>query len=754
MNLRNKLAFWLLFSLLSSPFLLEAKHIIGGVITYKFIKNTPQGNEYEFTMTVYRDCRGGGASLDNPAQLAIYQGTINNSALKESFTSPLLIDPPVKLIPDTPHCVSNVPDVCVEEGQYKFTRILPVLTNESYFIVYQRCCRNETILNLLKPGNIGATYFIELTPEAMAVGNSSPVFKNFPPIIICNHVPILFDDSAIDPNGDQLVYSFCPPLQGGGNILNGPGLFGCDGAVPTPPCPPPFNVALFVVPAYSASAPMGGNPKITINPITGEITGTPNLLGQFVVTVCVKEFRNGKLLSTVQREFQFNVADCSPTVAAVIDTASVIGGSFQINSCGNKTVTLINKSFKKSNIKHFEWHFDLKGTPFVDSTTWDALKITFPDTGSYTGNLYLNPTMDCGDTASLRVRIFPPVYADFSYSYDTCIAGPVTFKDKSTGEGVIDKWAWDFGVPNAASTIQNPSYLYPIPGDHPVNLRVTDKNLCSADTTEVIHWFPAPPVIIIRPNSFLGCVPGDIFFNNLSSPIDNSYKIVWDFGDGDTLQGVISPHHIYTKPGVYDVSVAITSPLNCFISSKFEHLIRVEPSPIADFTYDPDTLLTNLNNTVHFLDHSTGAAHWNWQIGHYGTSTEVNPTFTFPDTGHVKIRLIVTHKEGCQDSLTKVIDIRPEIRWWMPNAFTPNGDGANEGFLGKGFTYGVTNFKMTIWNRWGELVFETADPQQAWNGRQMNTGGMSPAGVYVYLVSFTGPRGEKNEYKGYSTLIR
>ncbi|MCC6280301.1 MAG: gliding motility-associated C-terminal domain-containing protein, partial [Saprospiraceae bacterium] len=162
----------------------------------------------------------------------------------------------------------------------------------------------------------------------------------------------------------------------------------------------------------------------------------------------------------------------------------------------------------------------------------------------------------------------------------------------------------------------------------------------------------------------------------------------------------------------------------------------------------------NLNSTVDFTDLSLEANRWNWQFDRYATSNLQNPTFTFPDTGLMKIRLIVTHPRGCKDSLTKYLDIRPEIRWFMPNAFTPNGDGANDGFLGKGFLEGSTNFNMSVWNRWGEKVFETDDPTEDWNGRQMNTGAFSPAGVYVYVVTFTGPRKEKMEFKGFATLIR
>ena len=90
----------------------------------------------------------------------------------------------------------------------------------------------------------------------------------------------------------------------------------------------------------------------------------------------------------------------------------------------------------------------------------------------------------------------------------------------------------------------------------------------------------------------------------------------------------------------------------------------------------------------------------------------------------------------------------------MPNAFTPNGDGKNDDFFGKGVLNGATNFKMSIWNRWGELVYETTNPNDKWNGEKRNTSGMSPEGVYVYIVTFTGPRGEANVFKGFATLVR
>lgn len=743
--------------LLSCPFSLLAKHIIGGDITYKYVGDSGANAKiWRFTMKIYRDCNGGGAAFDSDASISIYQGTYTSNTLFDDFS--VNFNDFTLLIPDTPQCVTQIPNVCVQEAVYVFERTLPVsASGDSYFVVYQRCCRNESISNIVNPGGVGATYMVELTREAQLVNNNSPTFKNFPPIIICNNFPIDFDHSAVDTEGDLLLYEFCSPFEGGGPITNTPGLFTCIGAKPTPSCPPPFDNVSFIVPTYSPGAPMAGNPIVAINQISGLITGTPTLNGQFVVGVCVKEFRGGQLLSTIKREFQFNVTNCSPDVFTKIETDSFKFAldKYVIKSCGSKTVQFENLSGKPQFIEAFRWEFDMLGTTITDAVNWSPA-FTFPDTGTYKGLLVLNPNGgQCSDTANITVIIYPEINADFSYAYDTCVAGPVLFTDLSTSEAPIINWDWHFGVPGpATSEDQNPSFLYAIPGNHPVSLYVVDANICSDTKIKVINYYPAPPLIIIRPDSYLGCAPADIFFDNLSVPIDDTYDIVWDFGDGGTSNDVISPTHAYTVPGIYDVSVAITSPIGCYIDKTFNNLIRVEPSPIADFTFDPMEGLSNFNNTVQFTDQSEGVAHWNWTISPDFVTVEQNPTYTFPDTGGYSIRLIVTHPEGCKDSITKFLDIRPEIQWYMPNAFTPNSDSKNEGFLGKGYLDGMTNFNMSIWNRWGEKVFETSDHTEAWNGRQNNTGGMSMPGVYVYVVTFKGPRGEAHEYKGYATLIR
>ena len=142
----------------------------------------------------------------------------------------------------------------------------------------------------------------ELTPTAQTLCNNSPVFNDFPPIAICANSPLVFNHAATDAENDQIVYEFCAPFQGGGNGGGGGGGNGCNSVTPNPACPPPYKEVVYNAPLYNKLVPLGGNPILAIDPKTGVITGTPNIIGQYVVGVCASEYRNGVLLSVTRRE--------------------------------------------------------------------------------------------------------------------------------------------------------------------------------------------------------------------------------------------------------------------------------------------------------------------------------------------------------------------------------------------------------------------------------------------------------------------
>lgn len=739
---------FLCFAIAAVP--VQAAHIIGGAITYDCLG----GGNYRFTMKLYRDCDGTGAEFDS-APNAPFAGTVSifegNSS--NEFTNVILPPPAITFVPPdvSNPCLKPPSNVCVEEGVYIFNVNLPI-SSESYHIVYQRCCRNDNIANLVSPESTGATYTIELTPEAQAECNNSPEFDDFPPIVICAGEPIEFDHAATDIDGDDLSYFLCAPLDGGGTDQM---MFeALDGVAPNPDANPPFIEVDFVGPFYSAANPLNANPALSIDPNTGFLDGVPTLTGRYVVGVCVEERRNGVLLSRVFRDFQFNVVECEPTVRADIAEDTLVfqqGEQFYvINVCGNNDVTIINESVDQANIDVYSWIF-----PGVDTLNqvWDA-NLSFPTTGTYDGLLVLNPGTICADTAYIEVNIFPGIDADFEFQYDTCMAGPVTFTDLTVagaGPGAITDWNWNFGDGNISDE-QNPVHTYMIPGDLQVSLLVRDTNNCTGTHTDNLPYFPIPELLIVAPSEFIGCQPAEIFFDNLSFPISDAYDITWTFGDGGS-SGEVSPTHIYEDVGTYDVSLDVVSPLGCQTDTSWNGLITVLPSPTADFIFSPEQP-SNLLPTVTFTDQSIEPAAWQWTFDDDGISIEQNPVFTFPDTGLQVVQLVVFHASGCPDTMVQLIDVIPEVRYFLPNAFTPNGDGVNDGFRGNGILEGARDFTLTIWNRYGEKLFETDDPDEAWNGRKDNVGEMSAQGVYVVVVNYIEPRGAVRELRGFATLVK
>jgi gliding motility-associated-like protein len=733
-----------------------AAHIIGGEITYECLgwaNGDPGSNAraYQFTMYIYRDCQGGGARFDS-APGAPYAATV--TIYEEGNPVPVLNislgAPTVSFINPDPGnpCLQVPPNVCVEQGLYTFPLIELPVSDRSYYIVYQRCCRNNTITNILDPGGSGATYFIELTPNAQLYCNNSPVFNDFPPVVICAGEPLNVAHAASDADGDQLVYEFCAPFLGGGLNFNAP--FAFNGLAPNPDAPPPYAPIAFVAPFYSPLSPLGISAGININPNTGVITGVPQTQGQFVVGICVKEYRNGQLLSIVQRDFQFNVTTCSPTVVADIrEDGMTANDEFLITRCGDTRITFLNQSFQQSAISQFFWAFELGDTDTIINT-WHAT-LRFPGPGEYRGWLYLNPGTECGDTARILVRIFPEIKADFSYAYDTCRAGPVLFTDLSASGAALSNWSWAFGDGQGASG-QSPSHVYTAPGINAVSLRVTDVNGCQDSIRQEITYFPVPALLIVSPNSFVGCAPGAIFFNNLSTPINEDYDIFWDFGDGGS-SAEISPQHVFMQEGSYSIALEVISPIGCRTDTLFRDLIAIEPSPVADFTYNPQSP-DNFNPEVQFTDLSSGANRWNWSIAGMPYAIEQNPVYTFRDTGLHEVQLIVVHPSGCRDTTIQYVDVVPKVTYFLPNAFTPNDDAINDVFIGKGFLRGIKSFEMSIWNRWGEEVFRSDDPLQGWNGRKNNHGQPLPTGVYTCLVRYAGPRGDLVELRGQATLVR
>ncbi len=742
--------------------IIQARHIVGGDITYKCTNADAQlrRTTFDIKMWIYRDSRGGGAPFDSRPRIGIYKLENGIWLFHQAIDVSLGENSEIEIGNANP-CLIVPPNVGVDKGLYAFSVTLP--WGFDYQIVYQRCCRNNTINNIRDPGDQGAGFNVTISKFSIENCNNSPEFANFPPVVICNNKRLAFNHQAIDADGDSLVYEFCAPTVAGGTfgVRQNENALACNGVTPNPQnCPPPYGRVSFI-PPYSVDAPMQGDPVVSINRNNGLISGTPKSVGQFVIGICVKEYRKGQLIGDIQRDFQFNVENCENAFEALakakdgdpkarpVDNITE-GDTIFVKSCGATLMLFDNKSIVKSQIPAtYQWQFTKFGK--LDTFNRTNLLIEFPALGRYEGKLIINPGQeDCSDTANIIVNIVPRIDADFAFDYDSCVFGPVDFLDKSIiSSNRPDIIRWNFNG-ESQTVVKNPSYTFETPGIKKVSLTVRDKNECQDTISKNIIYQPVPTRIDIAPDRFIGCEPVEILFKNNSRPIDETYDITWDFGDGTIKKG-ISPKHIYTKPGIYDIKVAIKSPINCFIDRSFAGLIEIKDSPRAGFDYDPKELNSFIKD-VSFTDLSVGADYYQWEFGNVGTSTQKSPQYSFPDTGTYKVVQYVVKENGCTDSSSAILDIIPITIVHIPNAFTPNNDDLNDEFKITGFFEGVKSFNMKIYNRYGELLYENDDYTQGWDGLSKERN--APADVYVYYIQYINTRDEVKDFKGNFTLIR
>ncbi|MEM6772718.1 MAG: gliding motility-associated C-terminal domain-containing protein, partial [Bacteroidota bacterium] len=252
-----------------------------------------------------------------------------------------------------------------------------------------------------------------------------------------------------------------------------------------------------------------------------------------------------------------------------------------------------------------------------------------------------------------------------------------------------------------------------------------------------------------------GCVPFTKPFINLSRPIDDTYIFEWDFGDGNTGD-VASPTHVYEQSGVYDVYLGITSPTGCFVDTVFQNLVDVRDAPTAGFDWVPEEP-TNLFPDVRIFDQSIGANRRKYELNNRAgdllfTTLADDFDYTLRDSSTVFVTQFVTHPSGCVDTLIRELRLTLVNTFFMPNAFTPNGDGLNDQLFPAGILIGATDFRLRIWTRWGKLVFLTDNPKEGWDGTF--DGAESPGGGYLWDVSFIDVGGEFQEFKGGVVLVR
>ncbi len=619
----------------------RASHMIGGDVTYRCLGD----NNFEITITLFQDCLYGepqAIAQDDPAFYAIYTSGNNRQLIRQgsepSFDT-RRVDPNFSNA-----CINNFPNTCLSKQVFKFVVNLPPSAT-GYDIVYQRCCRNASINNIINPGNVGVTYSAQIPPFVSGeCPNNSAVYKTLPPQIICSNNPFVYDFSATDADGDSLSYELCTARNGGST--SNPLPMGRD-------ITPPPHASVPYMPPYSPAMPISGIPPMQINPSTGLMTGTPNAVGRFVVTVCVHEWRNGEIINTVSRDVQFVITNCSKAVVANIPELGDEPNTF-IVQCKGYTVKFVNNS-----TGGFDYYWEF-GVPGASSTEFEPT-FTYPDTGTYIVKLVVNRGSTCQDSITRLVKVYPEYEGDFVWTGKLCPEEPIQFYDSSTATyPPIVFWNWNFGD-GATSDLQNPSHTYAKPG--------------------------GPKEVTLISKSRLGC--------------------------RDTVRKTV--------------------PLPYF-------------NPFAG----NDTIIV-LGYLFHLR--GTGSTYYKWSPEDYLSDPNIaNPRVDFPDTGRYKYVLTGTNEEGCIATDTVEIWVVNSGSVFVPNAFSPNGDGINDVLMPRIVGYSeITSFR--IYNRYGQQVFtSTKENYPEWDGTY--NGKVADIGVFYYIIELKDIEGNKKTQTGDITLIR
>jgi gliding motility-associated-like protein len=349
----------------------------------------------------------------------------------------------------------------------------------------------------------------------------------------------------------------------------------------------------------------------------------------------------------------------------------------------------------------------------------------------------------------------PPFQASVTPTSATiCPGGSVTM----TGSGVdgVPTYSYQW-LSTAMDTLEtvNPYTHFPLVSETIVMVGVDECD--RTDTLEVDIVILENPTPNFSPTSTLGCSPFNTGYTNLTVANMVGGTCTWDFGNGDTYVGCDDPTTTYVVPGCYDVTLEVTTVEGCYGTTTISDIVCVSEDPVPGFYWEPSQPSV-LDPTVSIVNISEGGSTYSYTFNPGGSSSEENPVQIFTDITEetdVMVCQTVTSAEGCSADTCAVITIYEDIIFYVPNIFTPDGDLFNESFKPV-FTSGVDpyDYHMTIFNRWGEILFESYNFETGWNGH-FGDGGLVKDGVYVWQIEFGEKLSDKKQtHRGHVTVLK
>jgi gliding motility-associated-like protein len=339
----------------------------------------------------------------------------------------------------------------------------------------------------------------------------------------------------------------------------------------------------------------------------------------------------------------------------------------------------------------------------------------------------------CALPVTQTVTVNQPVTPTFAQVAAICSGGTFTLPTTSIN-GILGSW-----LPAINNTATTTYTFTPSAGQ------------CALPVTQTVT-VNQPVTPTFSADIIYGCAPLTVNFTNTTP---NSINCIWTIGDGTILTGISNVTNVFSSEGCFDVTLSSSGSDGCISMFMESNLVCVEVSPVADFFTD-NTILTQDDLDINFINTSTGAVDYIWNFGdNSALNTEENPyhEYFFTESAYT-IMLIATSSLGCIDTAYSSITMAEQLLYFIPNTFTPDGDLKNNSFQPV-FTSGFDpyNFNMLIFNRWGEILFETNNAAIGWDGTY--NGDYVQDGVYTWKIEFKAKENDKKHFlSGHVNLFR
>ena len=530
----KKILFILLLSCLC--FVTFANHTKGGWMYYEYIGPgtvDPTKNKYKIVLNLYMICNPNNGQLDQQINFSFYSGS---NQFIENVTAPLTDNQNIQNCSSQQcdPCIVNKPDICYKIASYVIEKELAV-SIDGYTISYQRCCRISGIVNIINSNTVGDTWTIKIPGNAnspTAPQNSSPKFIANDTAVICANNFFQFNFTAIDT--DSLVYDFAPAYEGASTATPNPGFAGV----------PPYNSVPYQNP-YSDFQPLGSS--VTINRTNGVVSGIAPGIGIYVITVVVKEYKNGIYIGESRKSLHIQVASCNPLGAQLNPLYS---------TCDGFTMSFTNGVANPAGTEYF-WDFGDPNSGGQNTSTSANPTHTYSDSGIYILKLRVSLNGQCTDSTTSTVRVYPGFFPGFT-SQGQCKNTAIQFLDTTrTNYGTVNTWSWNFGDPATladTSHQKNPTYTYPSSAEYTVTLTVTNSKGCTGTATSVISVKDKPAFTVT--NDTLICII-DTLQLNAGGTGTSFWTPNYNINDQNSSTPLVSPD----VPTTYYVT--FTDPFGC-----------------------------------------------------------------------------------------------------------------------------------------------------------------------------------------------